>query len=104
MKIYWSIRSVPELAELPEKNRKEILKKCGLTKFENRNIRYLFGLLTLPFVLGGVTLGEICGGRIGGVMGIVIGGAIGVLVMLQIEVCIVRSRVRKYLFTHGKFD
>lgn len=104
MKMYWSIRSIPEIAEFPEEERKEILNKNGLTGFENRNIGYLLKLLMLPFMVAGAALGGMYAGRIGAGIGIVIGGGIGGLVVWQIPVCIVRYRVRKYLFTHEKFD
>lgn len=104
MRIHWSIRSVPELAELPEENRNEILGRCGLTNFENGFIGYPLKLLMLPFMLGGGALGGICAGKIGGGVGFVIGSAIGAFVVLQRPVWIVRFRIHKYLSTHGKFD
>lgn len=102
MKIYWSLKSIPELADLPEEKHKEILKECGLTDLEKTGA--FWKLLALPFALAGITLGKICGGKIGSILGLVIGGVIGVIVLQQIQVYIVRSRVRKNLlvYKYGK--
>ena len=104
MKIYWSIRSVPELAKIPEENRKDILRKYALTNSENEKIGCLLSVLTTALMLIGATLGNICADRIGAIIGIIIGGAVAVFVGCQIPVYIFRSRVRKHLFTYEKFN
>ena len=104
MKIYWSLKSIPELAELPEEKYKEILKECGLTNLEKTGV--FWKLLALPFILTGMKLGKTCGGKIGSIVGIVIGGAIGIIVLQQVQVYIVRFRIRKnllvYKYKYGK--
>ena len=98
MKIYRSLKSIPELVDLPEEKHKEIWKECDLTNLERTAA--FWKLLAFPFILIGMKLGKICGGKIGSIVGIVIGGVIGVIVVQQIAVYIVRSRVRKNLLIY----
>jgi hypothetical protein len=98
MSLYWSVKSIPELAAIPKEERGQILKECDLTNLEKTGA--FWRLLALPFVLAGVFLGGICGGQIGRIIGVVIGGIIGALVGTQIEIAIVRSRIRRHISSH----
>ena len=104
MNLYWSVKSIPELADMPKEKRRQILKECDLTKLEKTGA--FWRLLTLPFMLAGVFLGGICGGRMGRIIGVAIGGIIGALVATQIWIGIVRSRIRRHILWHmyGKAD
>jgi len=105
MKICWSLRSIPELADLPEEKHKEILKECGFTNLEKTPV-FWGKILVLPFLLAGMALGKICGGKISSILGLVIGCIIGGFVSWQIQIYIIRSRVRKnlliYKYKYGK--
>jgi hypothetical protein len=105
MKICWSLRSIPELADLPEEKHKEILKECSFTELEKTPV-FWWRILVLPFLLTGMALGKICGGKISSILGLAVGGIIGVFVSSQIQIYIIRSRVRRnlpiYRYKYGK--
>ena len=103
MKLYWSLKSIPELADLPNKQRKEIWKSCRLKC-----------LMTWPFWGSTITiivfwlviltkLGYFYRDRhlIGLIWGAVI-SAIVVFIMWQVEIALVKPYIRKYLISHGK--
>ncbi len=105
MKICWSLRSIPELEDLPKEKHKEILKECGFTNLEKTP--FFWGkIMPIPFFLAGIALGKTYGGKVGAVIGIILGGIIGGFVSWQIQIYIVRSRVRKnlliYKYKYGK--
>jgi hypothetical protein len=101
MKLYWSINSIPELADLPKEKRKEVWKSCHIKCFLHWQIwasAVLFGL----GVAAGSALGEFYYGRIGGTIGAAIAGGIVGIIGWEIKVSVVRPLIRVYLNSHDK--
>lgn len=93
MRIYWSLKSIPELAEVPKKDRKKIWRRCFLKALRNWQTLVAGAALGLCAALGNI-LGEILGYPcIGGA----IGGAAGGLICSQVAIKRARPYIREYL-------
>jgi hypothetical protein len=82
MKIYWTLKSIPELKDYPPEERKKIWRAGFWNSFKQGRAYTGFYIAALPMLLGifiGNAIGRIHGVFIGGG----IGGAIGVFVFLQ---------------------
>jgi len=100
MKLYWSCKSIPELAGLPKQKRKEVWAAC------HRKIlpRYIWVACIIGAVCApaGSIIGESYFGRIGGIIGAGIAGGIGGLIIWEVEVAVARPYIREYLSSHEK--
>lgn len=96
MKLYWSLKSIPELADLSKEKRDEVWKTCYIT---NWKVRFLPSLIMPVFMFAGILfalsyfhgfilIGAIIAGAVSG-----IGWAIG----WEITVNMMRPYVREYL-------
>jgi hypothetical protein len=98
LKIYWSLKSIPELAELPAKERKELWRRC-LPKGRRNWRTWVAGGCFAAFI-GGVStvLARIISGSLAVaiLLASLIGG-IGSLISFQFQVRTVRPYIRKEL-------
>lgn len=93
MKIYWTLKSVPELAELPAADRREIWQHCYWGNF--KDYRQWLALATLGlFVYFGSDLGRQLGWKFADG---VIGAAIGGLVFGQVSILLALPNIRAEL-------
>ena len=101
MKLYWSIKSIPELADLPKEKRDEVWKTCYIT---NWKVRFLPSLIMPVFMASGILfalsyfyrfilIGAIIAGAVS-----VIGWAIG----WETTVIMIRPYLRKNLISNEK--
>jgi dolichol kinase len=81
MKIYWTLSSVPELAALPQSERKQIWRSAYLKSFRNKYT--WLGLLICGVCAG---LGSLIGDQFHhGIIGAGVGGGIGGFISGQIS-------------------
>lgn len=95
MKLYWSINSIPELADLPKEKRKEVWRECCLKN--RRNWRVLIIGVAICGIFGGI--GSVIEK---GPIGAMIASTVGVFIVWQIEAAAIRHHIREYLNSHGK--
>jgi hypothetical protein len=99
MKLYWSYNSIPELADLPEKDRYEICKAC----FKESNLyqyRYLILFILLTSV-STIIYNTFNGFIVVLLVALITGGIIGIMGQ-QAAIYMLRPRIREYLILHGK--
>jgi Na+/H+-dicarboxylate symporter len=100
MKLYWSLKSFPELADLPKQKREEV--------WTNTYKKHWFKIKILPAItfglcaVAGVAYGNTHYGYFGKYCGAIIGSGIGWCIAWQITVAIIRPYIREYLISHGK--
>jgi hypothetical protein len=99
MKIYWSYNSIPELADLPEKDRYEIFKECFKESYLYR-YRYLI-LFVLITSVGTIIYNTFNGFTVVLLVASITGGIIGIIGQ-QVAIYTLRPRLREYLISHGK--
>jgi hypothetical protein len=104
MKLYWSLKSIPELADLPKNNRRKIWQDCRNRMTSRRNGRgYTYPMvIRVACVLAGMALGEFFFYGPGLLLGLMIGGYLGYTVNFQMEVTTVVPYIREYLSSHEK--
>ena len=96
MKIYWSIKSIPELKEMPEEERKAIFRQCSAKVTHNWKTSILIGLCCLCAGFG-IALGRKVGNIIGAMIAAVLGGAIIGFILLQVVIRKTLPYIRKEL-------
>ena len=96
MKIYWSLKSVPELAGMSKKERKVIWRRCYLKTFRNWQT-WLAIVACLVFAGIGNIWGRILGSEI---IGTGIGGGIGGLIFGLVTAEMEGRNIREYLASH----
>jgi len=100
MKLYWSCKSIPELAGLPKQKREEV--------WTNTYKKHWFKIKILPAitvglcVVTGAAYGDTHYGYLGKYWGACIGGGIGGCIAWQITVAIIRPYIRKYLKSYDQ--
>ena len=107
MKIYWLLKSIPELAEMPKKERKAIWRRCCWKVF--RHWQTWLALIVcgacarLGVILGQMWVGNyIVGAAVGGAVGAAVGGGIGGFVFAQVAIAMGRRHIREYLNLHNE--
>lgn len=98
MKIYWSLKSIPELAEIPTKQRKEIWRRC--LRKAHRNWWTWLGVVGPAACIGGVSavlVDIISGNHAAAILLAGLIGGIAGLISFQIQVRTVRAYIRKEL-------
>ena len=102
MKIYWSIKSIPELKEMSDKEREIILHRCrSKTQLAIWAIVLLTIILSLLTVLFCSFLVTTCDLRIG-LVGAVIWGLAISFISVQLDRRWLRHHIRDYLEQHSK--
>ncbi len=107
MKIYWSIKSIPELADMSKERRKEIWKLCHLKYSVNLLILVLRVAIILVCCAIGLALGCFYSNHITIVFtwAVIVGtivSTIGNFIIWQVEIALVKPNIREYLISHGK--
>jgi biotin transporter BioY len=101
MKIYWSIKSIPELADLSEQEQTEVW-----GKFYRKAWHHWQTWIATLVLCACVALGQAIGMRFGGIhwriLCAVIGCFIGGMILSQIITSVVRTYIREYLNSHEK--
>jgi hypothetical protein len=101
MKLYFSLKSMPELANLPEEKQKEVWQKCSGNYWHHWQTWVATLVLCACFILG-----ENIGMRFGGIywqiICTVIGCYIGGVILNQTITSMVRTNIREYLSSHEK--
>jgi hypothetical protein len=101
MKLYFSIKSIPELANLPEEKQKEVWRKCSGKYWQHWQTWFATLVLCACFALG-----QAVGMRFGGIpwriLCVFIGSFIGGVILNQTITSVVRSHIREYLSSYGK--
>ena len=94
MKIFWSFKSIPELAEMPKKEQMRIWWRCYWLSFRNWQTWIALIVCGACAALGAI-LGQMWAGHylVGGTVGGAIGGAIGG----HIHTKMIELHVREYL-------
>ncbi len=109
MKIYWTLKSIPELAEMSKKDRKKVWRRCYWKVF--RHWQTWFALATCGVCTAlGVALGRFCGELTGNfireliaaTVGGAVGGGIGGSVFAQVAIAMGRRHIREYLNSHDE--
>ncbi len=98
MKIYWLLKSIPELAEMPKKERKAIWRRCYWKVF--RHWQTCLALIVCGACAGlGVILGQMWVGNyiVGAAVGGAVGGGIGGFIFAQVATAMARHYIREYL-------
>jgi hypothetical protein len=101
MKLYWSIKSIPEVADMPNEKQKEVW-----GKFFPKSWRYWQTWVALLVLYTCVALGQVIGMRFSSIhwriLCTVIGCFIGGVVWIQIITPAVRTYIREHLISHEK--
>lgn len=98
MKIYWSTKSVPELADLPKKDRMKIWRQCYLNVFQNWQTWLAIVVCGACGALGRI-LGEIWGIP---KIGFVIACILGIFILQQVTIRMTIPHIREYLKSHDQ--
>jgi len=96
MKIYWSLKSVPELSGMSKKERKVIWRRCYLKTFRNWQTWVAFIACVVCAGIGNVW-GQILGAEI---ISTAIGGGIGGLILGLVTAEMESRNIREYLDSH----
>jgi uncharacterized membrane protein len=102
VKLYWSLKSIPELADMPKEQRKEVWRKCRLKSGHKRQSI----IIAIMFAILGCIFGIVC--SVNGYSfnkGLVAAIAIGFIfgfIYGQIEAISIRPHIREYLNSHDK--
>lgn len=102
MKLYFSINSIPELANLPKKGRYQIWKACYSIFWKSWKNIILNIILTILFISVLTGIYHTFDKFIIGLLVSVILGAIYVFIERQVAIYIIRPHIREYLSSHGK--
>jgi len=96
MKIYWLLKSIPELAEMPKKERKAIWRRCCWKVFRHWQTWLALIVCGACAGLGNYIVGAAVGGAVG--------GGIGGFVFAQVAIAMGRRHIREYLDSQQKTD
>ena len=98
MKIFWSFKSIPALAEMPKKERKAIWQRCCWLSFRNWQTWTALAICGCYAALGSI-LGQIYDAEnIGTIIGGATGGFIAGLIIIKVE----KRYIREYLKSHDQ--
>jgi hypothetical protein len=100
MKLYWSIKSIPELADLPKQNRKTAWKNTYLKHWIK--VGLLPTLIVMVCVIAGSVFAENHYGHLGGLICAGIAGGIGGFIGWEITANMIRPYLREYLNSNVK--
>jgi hypothetical protein len=100
MKLYWSLKSIPELADLPKEKRMEVWRACHPKDIKHWQTWISFGFLGICVFLG-MAFGKFYIRIIGQTIGGIIALWIWFIIFWQIKVSVVRPHIREYLNSHG---
>ena len=100
MKLYWSYNSIPELANLPKENRKEVWAACHPKIFRRSIwISMIIAAVCIPL---GIEIGKSYFGGIAGlIVAVIIGGIVGALIW-QVQAAMAMPYIREYLNSNVK--
>ena len=93
MQIYWSLKSIPELAEIPERERGRLWRAAHLRIFRHWQVWVALGGCAFAAALGS-SLGELTGYSI---IGFAIGAGIGAFLYAQVAMHFARPHIRELL-------
>ena len=102
MKLYWSLKSIPELADLPKKDRYEIWKACYSMVWRSWKSIILHIILIILFISVLTVIYNTFDKFIIGLLVAVSIGAICGFIEQQVAIYIIRPHIREYLSSHGK--
>jgi hypothetical protein len=100
MKLYWSINSIPELADLPKQNLRRVWRSVYLKHWFK--IGFLPALIVPICAIAIDTLSENYYGHFGRLICVCIGGGIGGLIGWEITANMIRPYLREYLNSNVK--
>jgi Mn2+/Fe2+ NRAMP family transporter len=103
MKLYWSLNSIPELANLPKERRKEIWKPCRLKCLASWPFWVSMIAIIVVWLVMLSKLGYFYSDNhiIGLIWGVIVSVIVS-FIMQQVEFALVRPYIREYLISHEK--
>lgn len=102
MQIFWSEKQIPELANLPDSQRRKVVRECGALWEWDSVVVGLGALLTLVLIGLGNWFGHQLNLERWAIAACAASGfVVGLVISLQIAFQRLRGRVRRYLTNHA---